>query len=154
MRCGPPTWRPTPKSLIIGRQIDFRVACQPTIHGENIVLRILDREKGVIPLEGLELPDDSMRLLKIMMASSMLDIETFSRIIDGDNGSALVAARNAHAVGVLQERIAEGDRQIAIFYGAAHLPDFVDRLISEVGLQPLRTDWVDAWDLRPVTSIR
>ncbi len=53
--------------LIIGRQIDFRVACQPTIHGENIVLRILDREKGVIPLEGLELPDDSMRQLKIMM---------------------------------------------------------------------------------------
>ena len=53
--------------LIIGRQIDFRVACQSTIHGENIVLRILDREKGVIPLEGLELPEDSMRQLKIMM---------------------------------------------------------------------------------------
>ncbi len=54
--------------LIIGRQIDFRVASQPTIHGENIVLRVLDREKGVIPLEGLGLPDDSMRKLKIMMA--------------------------------------------------------------------------------------
>ena len=24
-------------------QVDFRVAAQPTIHGENIVLRILDR---------------------------------------------------------------------------------------------------------------
>jgi general secretion pathway protein E/type IV pilus assembly protein PilB len=54
--------------LIIGRQIDFRVASQPTIHGENIVLRILDREKGIIPLTGLELPDDSMRKLEIMMA--------------------------------------------------------------------------------------
>ncbi len=54
--------------VIIGRQIDFRVASQPTIHGENIVLRVLDREKGVIPLEGLGLPDDSMRKLKIMMA--------------------------------------------------------------------------------------
>ncbi|MDH5356873.1 MAG: GspE/PulE family protein, partial [Gammaproteobacteria bacterium] len=53
---------------IIGRQIDFRVASQPTIHGENIVLRILDREKGVIPLEKLELPDDYLRTLKIMMA--------------------------------------------------------------------------------------
>ncbi|MCP3688298.1 MAG: type II/IV secretion system protein [Gammaproteobacteria bacterium] len=53
---------------IIGRQIDFRVASQPTIHGENIVLRILDREKGVIPLEKLELPDDSLRTLKIMMS--------------------------------------------------------------------------------------
>ncbi len=52
---------------IIGRQIDFRVASQPTIHGENIVLRVLDREKGVIPLEKLELPDESLRTLKIMM---------------------------------------------------------------------------------------
>ncbi len=53
---------------IVGRQIDFRVASQPTIHGENIVLRILDREMGVIPLENLELPDDSLRTLKIMMS--------------------------------------------------------------------------------------
>ena len=53
---------------IVGRQIDFRVASQPTIHGENIVLRVLDREKGVIPLEKLELPEESLRTLKIMMA--------------------------------------------------------------------------------------
>ena len=54
--------------IIVGRQIDFRVASQPTIHGENIVLRVLDREQGVIPLDGLELPEESMRQLKIMMA--------------------------------------------------------------------------------------
>lgn len=54
--------------IIVGRQIDFRVASQPTIHGENIVLRVLDREQGVIPLDGLELPEESMRLLKLMMA--------------------------------------------------------------------------------------
>ena len=53
---------------IIGRPIDFRVSSQPTIHGENIVLRVLDREKGVIPLEKLELPEESLRTLKIMMA--------------------------------------------------------------------------------------
>ena len=53
---------------IIGRQIDFRVASQPTIHGENLVLRVLDREKGIIPLEKLELPEESLRTLKIMMS--------------------------------------------------------------------------------------
>ncbi|MFT5504144.1 MAG: type IV pilus assembly protein PilB [Gammaproteobacteria bacterium] len=53
---------------IVGRQIDFRVASQPTIHGENIVLRVLDREKGIIPLEKLELPAESLRTLKIMMS--------------------------------------------------------------------------------------
>ena len=43
-------------SLTIGgRPVDFRVATQPTLHGENIVLRILDRDKGIVPLEALGL---------------------------------------------------------------------------------------------------
>ncbi|MES2771071.1 MAG: ATPase, T2SS/T4P/T4SS family [Pseudomonadota bacterium] len=51
-----------------GRQVDFRVASQPTIHGENIVLRILDRQKGIVPLEGLGLDDDQLDQLKLMIA--------------------------------------------------------------------------------------
>ncbi len=51
-----------------GRQIDFRAAAQPTSHGENFVLRILDRQKGVVPLEGLGLDDHGLTLLKLMIA--------------------------------------------------------------------------------------
>jgi type IV pilus assembly protein PilB len=51
-----------------GRQIDFRVSAQPTIHGENIVLRILDRQKGIVPLEGLGLADKQLDQLKLMIA--------------------------------------------------------------------------------------
>ena len=51
-----------------GRQIDFRVAAQPTTHGENIVLRILDRQKGIVPLEALGLTDTNLMLLKLMLA--------------------------------------------------------------------------------------
>ena len=39
-----------------GRPVDFRVATQPTIHGENIVLRMLDREKSIISLDQMRLP--------------------------------------------------------------------------------------------------
>ena len=50
-----------------GRAVDFRVATQPTLHGENIVLRILDRDKGIVPLEALGLTpaqaDDLGRIL-------------------------------------------------------------------------------------------
>jgi general secretion pathway protein E/type IV pilus assembly protein PilB len=53
---------------IRGRQIDFRVSAQPTIHGENIVLRILDRQKGLVPLEGLGLTERQLNLLKLMIA--------------------------------------------------------------------------------------
>lgn len=53
---------------ISGRQLDFRVASQPTTHGENVVLRILDKQKGLVPLDQLGLPEDNLNLLKLMIA--------------------------------------------------------------------------------------
>ncbi len=53
---------------VSGRAVDFRVASQPTIHGENIVLRILDRQKGIVPLEELGLGDEHLHQLKLMIA--------------------------------------------------------------------------------------
>lgn len=51
-----------------GRPIDFRVASQPTTHGENMVLRVLDRQKGIVPLEYMGLPEEALATLKIMIA--------------------------------------------------------------------------------------
>ncbi|MGZ5780144.1 MAG: GspE/PulE family protein, partial [Burkholderiaceae bacterium] len=51
-----------------GRQIDFRTSAHPTTHGENFVLRILDRQKGIVPLDGLGLEDNDLTLLKLMIA--------------------------------------------------------------------------------------
>ena len=51
-----------------GRQIDFRVSTIPTVHGENIVLRVLDRQKGIVPIEELGLEEDILHLLKLMVA--------------------------------------------------------------------------------------
>ncbi len=53
---------------LVGRQIDFRVAAQPTTHGENIVLRILDRKKGIVAMDKLGLSEDNFHLLNIMLA--------------------------------------------------------------------------------------
>jgi type IV pilus assembly protein PilB len=51
-----------------GRQIDFRASSQPTAHGENFVLRVLDRAKGIVPLDGLGLDEDALHLLRLMIA--------------------------------------------------------------------------------------
>jgi type II secretory ATPase GspE/PulE/Tfp pilus assembly ATPase PilB-like protein len=40
--------------------LDFRVSCLPTAHGENIVLRILDKRKSIVPLKQLELSQETM----------------------------------------------------------------------------------------------
>jgi len=51
-----------------GRPIDFRVSTHPTIHGENIVLRILDREKSIISIDKLHLAKPTLAKLNLMLA--------------------------------------------------------------------------------------
>ena len=53
---------------ISGRQVDFRSAVQPTIHGENFVLRILDRKRGIVPLNGLGLSEDQLNTMQLMLS--------------------------------------------------------------------------------------
>jgi len=43
-----------------GKEIDFRVSSIPTIHGESIVLRILDKSSIVLDIEKLGFPEDTM----------------------------------------------------------------------------------------------
>ncbi len=51
-------------SEILSRKIDFRVATQPTIYGENIVMRILDEKQSIISLDKLGFSEHSMSLLR------------------------------------------------------------------------------------------
>ena len=51
-----------------GRPVDFRVSSQPTIYGENIVLRVLDREKSIINLDKMGLTTDTLNKLQLMLA--------------------------------------------------------------------------------------
>ncbi len=51
-----------------GRPIDFRVSTQPTIYGENIVLRVLDREKSIISLDRMNLTKDATDRINLMLA--------------------------------------------------------------------------------------
>jgi len=51
-----------------GRPIDFRVSTQPTIYGENIVLRVLDREKSIISLDRMRLSKQATDKINLMLA--------------------------------------------------------------------------------------
>ena len=53
---------------LTGRSIDFRVASHPTTHGENLVLRILDRQKGIVPLDQIGLDESAINLLKMIIS--------------------------------------------------------------------------------------
>ena len=51
------------------KDIDFRVSTCPTIHGENIVLRILDKTGLVLGLESLGFPQNTLGLFKELISS-------------------------------------------------------------------------------------
>jgi len=50
-----------------GRKIDFRVSILPTSHGEKVVMRILDNEKGVRTLEDVGIDGHNLEVIKRML---------------------------------------------------------------------------------------
>jgi len=92
-------------------------------------------------------PDRQARLRRLM-AEQFTDMDVLTAAFGGEEGSTLITDRNAACMRVLQDEIANGHRRIAIFYGAAHMPDFDVRLRDELGLQPAEPEWLEAWDLR------
>ena len=54
--------------VIRGHEVDFRAAAQPTIHGENFVLRVLDRRRSIVPLRDMGFTEDRMTTLRLMLA--------------------------------------------------------------------------------------
>jgi len=51
-----------------GHKIDFRVSTFPASNGEKIVMRILDRERGFIPLDELGLTDVNLKAIRAAIA--------------------------------------------------------------------------------------
>ena len=52
---------------LYGRVVDFRVAAQPTTHGENFVLRILDQQRNVTKVDNLGINTKSKKLLDLIL---------------------------------------------------------------------------------------
>lgn len=59
----------------------------------------------------------------------------------------LVQDRNGAAMKVLEREINKGTKKIAIFYGAAHMPDFDKRLTQQLKLKREAMTWDRAWDM-------
>jgi type IV pilus assembly protein PilB len=52
---------------IDGRKIDFRVSTFPAYYGEKVVMRILDQEKGVLPLDQMGLSPRYLNMIRNAM---------------------------------------------------------------------------------------
>lgn len=86
--------------------------------------------------------------LKRVLAEQFESSEGSFAALEGPNGSTLIAGRNKVAIEVLRKEIAAGKKKIAIFYGAAHMPDFEAKLRDEFDMTPVSTRWLAAWNLK------
>ena len=103
---------------------------------------------GFSDIFGILFGNDRELRLRRLMAEQFTDMEVLTAAFGGEEGSSLITDRNAAALDVLKEQIAKGRRKIAIFYGAAHMDDFDQKLQRDFQLQPRETVWLEAWDLR------
>ena len=65
------------QAKVANKEVDFRVSTLPGIHGEKVVIRLLDMSKGVQPLSKLGVePDDFQRLLDMIKKTTGIAIVT------------------------------------------------------------------------------
>jgi hypothetical protein len=88
---------------------------------------------------------DSERRMKTMLAKQLVSMEGDGGF-DVMNGTVLLTERNKAAIQALETTLKTGKKDIAIFYGAAHMPDLTKRL-EDMGFTPVATEWRMAWNL-------
>lgn len=99
----------------------------------------------------LEILGDPLKM-KLMMADQFTRSGAMDMGLGATLNQLLIADRNEAAIKILQKQIAGGKTKLAIFYGAAHMPDFEKRLATEFGLKRSKQVWVNAWDLTQVAN--
>ncbi len=128
--------------------------------GESIftlmLRQLLDEMSKPQQAPEIELPEllmaflspDSARHFKLILAKQFQDIDAKVSGLEGPGGSVLVTERNNAAINVLKDSIAKGQKNIGIFYGAAHMSG-MSKKIEEMGFKWVDTEWRVAWDMTP-----
>jgi hypothetical protein len=93
---------------------------------------------------------DRALALKTVMAQQFESLEGAMAALDGPGGSAILTERNKRCFDVLDKQLEAGKKRIAIFYGAAHLPDMERRLVGDYGFKRSGESWLSAWQLQPL----
>ncbi len=86
--------------------------------------------------------------MRQMFAEQMQQMEAGMVMFEGRDGSTIIDHRNAKCMSVLDKEIKSGKKNLAIFYGAGHLPDMERRLMSDFKMKRGGQNWLKAWDLK------
>lgn len=102
-------------------------------------------KNGSIPLNAMPQSGSDLMLLfaKTLVEQGGEDTATMKTL-----KPYLLDIRNQEVVRILAQKLREGHKDIAIFYGAAHMQDLIRRIGSIVNITGGSMRWVPAWNLR------
>lgn len=90
---------------------------------------------------------DGERQIKLLLARHLGDIEKEAMGLDMLSGTVILTERNKAVMKVLDQQLKAGKKEIAVFYGGAHMPELADALEIR-GFEPVKTEWRTAWDVK------
>lgn len=93
-------------------------------------------------------------VMRRFFARQMKGMDVLLEALAGDGGSTFLSVRNDRALDTLEAEAKKGKRSLAIFYGAAHLPDLRSKLQSRFRMTCTAPEWIEAWDLREAGGTR
>jgi hypothetical protein len=114
--------------------------------GSSMAQQLAGKGPSDAALLAAVLSSDRTLAFKRIFADALINDGT-SAVLDGPAGSTILTERNKAALKVLDAQLKAGKKRIAIFYGAAHMPDFERRLLADYSMKRESTKWLKAWDL-------
>ena len=115
--------------------------------GQSMAMQSQGRSGGEAGLLLAMFSKNKTLRLRRVMADQMKNMEGGLIMFEGKDGSTIIDHRNAKVMDILRREINSGKQNLAIFYGAGHLPDMQRRLMSEFKMQRGGQFWLDAWKL-------
>ena len=85
--------------------------------------------------------------MRRMFADQLQAMESGMIMFEGKDGSTIIDHRNGKCMEILDREIKAGKKNLAIFYGAGHLPDMQRRLMSDFKMKRAGQYWLEAWSL-------
>lgn len=97
-------------------------------------------------LLGAIMSKDSDYQLKLVLGRQFGEIEGMMYGLEGPDGSVIITERNKKAMEVMDQSIADGKKNIGIFYGAGHFSG-MEKMLLDRGFKCVGQTWRVAWDI-------
>ncbi len=93
-------------------------------------------------MTGSATPQEQTTFKKLMASA----VASSGGVMGAMSDTTILAGRNRAALQALETQLAKGSRKVALFYGAAHMPD-LRRSLRAQGWKAVESRWLTAWTI-------